>query len=40
MNHLKSTGKVEKAGLLENGYIINVLRLRPQFPQFLPDFRF
>ena len=28
LSHPKSTGKVGKTGLYENGYIINVLRLR------------
>ena len=37
MSHPKSTGKVGKTGLYENGYIISVLRVRPQFLQFLPD---
>ena len=40
MSQPKSTGKVGKTGLYENGYIISALRLRLQFKQFLPDFRF
>ena len=40
ISHPMSTGKVGKTGLSENGYIISVLRLRPQFLQFLKDFRF
>ena len=40
MSHSKSTGEVGKTGLYENGYIISVLRLRLQFLQFSPDFRF
>ena len=40
MNHPKSKGKVEKTGLYENGYILNILCLPQQLPQFIIDLGF